>query len=62
MIKPAMANPFGCLKRPINENNIPKNQTTKLTPGTQENSNEISASTKPAVPSPLLCACGVAWT
>ena len=52
-MKPAIANPRGDLKSPINENRKPKNHRIQPATGTQDKNNAISERTNPAVPQPL---------
>lgn len=54
MMSPAIASPRGDLKIPMNENRNPKVQRIHDNTGIQHPSIAMSASMKPAVPSPLL--------
>ncbi|WP_165584988.1 hypothetical protein [Chryseobacterium taiwanense] len=53
MIKPAMANPFGVLKIPMNERINPKTQTNHPRNGIQPTKIAITDMTNPAIPMPL---------
>ena len=51
---PAIARPRGRLKMPMKDNNRPRNQRIKFTPGNQLNKTPIKATRKPAVPIPFV--------